>query len=183
MARPRWAGSGEVSVVAPRADVVVVVHPTVALHGRVVGGSVQGIALWNPAEGNPGPRAPLDADGRFALRGLPPRPGLLYITDGVGDRYVLVDRVSPGEAPLELAWSDGAAIEGRVVGLPAQTSVGIEAVAGAFTAGASTSVDGTFRIRALPPGRYRLRLAGSYRGGSEDVAAGTSGVLVTAVSR
>lgn len=94
-----------------------------------------------------------------------------------------MDRVSPGDAPLELVWSDGAAIEGRVVGLPAETIVGVEAVAGAFTAGASTSVDGTFRIRALPPGRYRLRLVGSYRGGADDVATGTSGVVLTATAR
>ena len=183
MARPRWAGSGELSVVAPRADVVVVVHPTAVLHGRVAGGSRQGIARWNPAEGNPAPQAPLDADGRFTLPGIPPRPGLLYITDGADIRPALLDRVIPGDAPLALFWSDGAAIEGRVVGLPAETIVGVEAVAGAFTAGASTSVDGTFRIRALPPGRYRLRLVGSYRGGADDVATGTSGVVLTATAR
>ena len=180
----RWAPSPGTEVEAPATGVRIRTVTAVVLQGRIGGTSGRADAFWNPAEQGIGTGT--DAEGRFTIRGLRDEPGLLYVAERDGDGYVLREGVRPSAGLVEATLEPGTTIEGRIEGLaagePAATSV--VARRGALSIACQPAADGSFRLRAVPPGTYDLRLGiGPWAGTASAVPAGARGVVLRAKSR
>jgi len=157
------AGSAEPAAIA--------LAPTASLAGRVVdaesGKPLAGIRLVVRAEGQTAFLARSGPDGRYAIRGLPPRSYRLSAED---ERFVPWSRTVAVTAGLEethdVPLARGATLLGRVVdeqgapieGALAQVARGGENIVRAFMrsmegdAGVRTGRDGSFRATRLAPG-------------------------------
>ncbi len=193
------AGSAEPATIA--------LAPTAALVGRVVeaegGKPLAGVRLVARAEGQAAFLGRSGPDGRYAIRGLPPRTWRLSADD---DRFVAWSRsvtVAAGQSETQdVPLARAATLAGRVVsedGTPIEGAIvqvvrGGEAVVQAFIrslegeGGVRTGRDGSFRATRLAPGEnqridvrhedYEERAIGGL-----SLAAGTTRSGVTVILR
>ena len=184
----RIASNVPVEIVAPASEVQLLARMAVPVRVHVTGSPGKTQAWWNPREGRMNwlPRA-VDLDGGVVIDGARDEPGLLYVAQKDGDGFALREGIRPSDGPFEVSLEPGASLEGRIDGLPADrtsTLVTIVAVRGELAVWGAIADDGSFRIRALPPGKYSLRLdRGPWAAAAEGVAAGTRGIVLQARAR
>ncbi len=99
------------------------------------------------------PSAVFKSDGTFHFDDLREPSGWAYAFSDQSDRYALAG-VRHGEGPIELVVKDGFSLRGRFVGAP--RSVQLHVVQGPLHRSLPVAEDGTFHIRGLPPGTWRI---------------------------
>jgi hypothetical protein len=121
------------------------------------------------------------ADGTFSISRFPVGSRALSAVRGGDDRYALLRDVASGSKDVVLRLATGQTIEGTFVeadGTPVDVAgAWVRAESDAWSATVSLEGAGKFRLRALPPGRYRLTAGvnGSVHAATlDDVAAGTA---------
>ena len=112
-----------------------------------------------------------DADGRYALRGVPPGPMVVEArSDSHVDGRARVDVAGPGqESRLNFALSPGATISGRIT--DADTGLAIAAVRVKARnvndnqrAYGYSDADGVYTVKGVAPGSYRIEAFAERRG-------------------
>jgi hypothetical protein len=102
-------------------------------------------------------------DGKFAVEGLKPGPWYFAYEEPGQDSTVLGPiELKKGDhaRTVDIAFTPGASIEGRVEHVPSSMAGMIWVVAfdgAVVTREARVAPDGTFRLEGLPPGRYGLK--------------------------
>jgi protocatechuate 3,4-dioxygenase beta subunit len=177
--------SAPIDATAPAEGLRLVVSAATTPRGRVTGSQGKVQVWWNPLEGRMAwlPQS-VRTDGSFVLRGVRDGPGLLYVAEQDGDGYALREGISPSSA-IEVGLEPGASIEGHVEGVPSGERVRLQvsAIRGALAVWAPVREDGSFRIRALPPGDFALRVEMGRWKASGEASSGASGVLLIAKPR
>lgn len=166
-ASPVLRPSEPVEVQAPATGLRVVCPAGLVLRGQVEGSVRAGLVVeWHAPEGPFGPEvregAPTDDAGRFVVPGLAPGRGRLLVRwEGEAAEDEPLCACWEGEPPasdLRLVLQPGRAIRGRVTGPPGRDRR-VLAHHGTFGVAARVAEDGTFALRGLCPGLWRLRLA------------------------
>ncbi len=180
-------------VEAPARDVRIVLPARSKLTGRVLGtGDRAGfrVTAYAPAPGGPEASRPFqrmggartDADGSFTMDVTGEGPFELLALKPDDDRWASLKDVRVGGPSPSLTLEAGLAIEGTVEapggGAPPEgTWVLAQGTDGRVGQRAAVAADGSFRVRGLPPGTYRL-LCGRAQAGSSsavEAPAGSSG--------
>jgi hypothetical protein len=153
-----------VKVDAPSDDVRLVLPPTRKLAGRLLGSgqrnfNVQAfLASAAGAEGRNVGSAKVEGEGRFALEVSGEGPFSIRAQSSDDDRFGRLDGARPG-IDANVTLEPGLAIEGVVEGADGVTTTAtgwVIARGDAWYAYAMIGKDGSFRIRGLPPGRYKV---------------------------
>ena len=112
-----------------------------------------------------------DAEGRYALRGVPAGPAVVQVySDSYVDTRTRIEVAAPGQdLSLNFALSPGASISGRITdadtGLPiAAVRVRASNVFDAPDAWGYSNADGFYTVKGLAPGSYRIRARAERRG-------------------
>jgi hypothetical protein len=103
-----------------------------------------------------------DAQGAYALNGVPPGRAVIVVSGGGRQFEKAVEVPADRDAMLDLVFPPGARLSGRVTrgGEPAAGKAVWMQLAddeSAILYGATASADGRYEIEGLPPGEYRLR--------------------------
>ena len=126
-----------------------------------------------------------DAEGRYALSGLPPGDLIAWV-DGDGHaRAYWPDNVLPGPrqnvpdegthvTDFDLVAPIEAVVQGRLTGVDELGGISVLLVheSGALGIGNTTRADGTFEIDTLPPGTWNLRVRGDEQGITAELIGG-----------
>jgi protocatechuate 3,4-dioxygenase beta subunit len=175
-----------IDVVAPSTDVVVRLQRGVPLAGKLLVDDPQdfiGQFIHYDADGNVTGNQGFgfSQDGAFRVALPEDAAGLLYVGSNKDDRMAVLKSVKPSDGPFEIRVIKGGAISGRVEGLPKNFSYGFVQTMGWLSRNAQIGKDGTFRIGALPPGKYDVMFwTTNLRGSKTQVPVGTTDLVLTA---
>jgi protocatechuate 3,4-dioxygenase beta subunit len=183
--------SKPVLVEAPAVGLRIVFDAPPVVAGRLAGpesGGFQVLLITSRADGGRANLVPTDADGAFSLESEDLAPRLLFASKPGDERYALLERAQPGDAPFDVPLAKGGHIQGTITGtaMPADPS-------GAFVSAVSprglrvqavVRADGGFAFRGLPPGEpwdvsVLLAVGDTLRRGrAQGVAVGTTDLVL-----
>lgn len=159
------------------------------LHGAGASAPSYRITAWTLGENRREARRVYpDADGRFSLEGVSGSGQWMVAARAKGndsDLYALAGPFAAGTENVVLELRTGRAIEGTVASSDgAEPPAGINVMAGndGWNGWSAVGAKGEFKIRGLPPGRYRLSCSspdGTQEASQADVDDGSTGVRLT----
>ncbi|MCZ6750120.1 MAG: carboxypeptidase-like regulatory domain-containing protein, partial [SAR324 cluster bacterium] len=149
--------------------------------GSSIGGAEVVAAAFGPNVR--GATALTDADGRFRIRGLVGKSFRVH-AKVPGYAMPFLEEIPLGKQDLEIQVEEGLSISGRIF-VKGRTAPKVEKVkVVVFTEGrtgrARIEEDGSFRIRGLKPGTYKIRVTaeGGWKASKESVPAGSHGHVI-----
>ncbi len=174
-----------IDVVVPSAELVVRFESGAPLTGKLLVDDPQTfVATWilHDATGTvtASQGVGFQQDGSFRIPTRADTAGLLYVASNTDDRMALLKSVKPSDGPLEIRVAEGGAIAGRVEGLPENFGYAYVQITGWLSRSAPVAKNGTFRLGALPPGKFDVMFwTTSIRGSKKLVAVGTTDLVLT----
>ena len=121
----------------------------------------------------------VDKEGKFSIFWIREDQGSLYAFKDGDDRYALVHDARRGTAEVHLELAKGKSIRGRIEG--AVGGLAYRASQGTLWRFFRTAKDGSFHLRGLPPGWWRIEEAGYGEepdGTAHDVEAGAEELVL-----
>jgi hypothetical protein len=185
-----WRAVGvPLQVEAPATGVRLVVPRKATISGRLVGEGVAGFTVFARPAGADDPEAytvtvEVGADGRFRLEVWEGSDYTVGATRRDDDRFARLSPVRVG-ADVTLALEPGLSIEGTLLGEDGKPPTGAWVLGRSATwqTMAAVGADGTWRLRGLPGGTYRVRSFQDVAAAGQEVEAGSVGVRLVAGPR
>ncbi len=177
--RAPWTDQGQITVEAPTTSARIVVAKATTIAGRLLVDHIKGWSVvWR--SGSQGVAANLSDEGRFKLDDVPDLAGVLWAR-GPNGQYALLEGIRPSAGPFTLRPQEGRAIRGRIEGFEGDPlHFHVWAARGGVYVGGSVAKDGTFEIKGVPTGAWRVVLQYNTKeiDGADDVDVGSEAVVL-----